>query len=327
MSKAKFENPIRAYWRVLFDERVRTYVVVTAAALLVIFVAQLMSGSLIAGAVPMAIGLTALGLRWVGMPVVCVAATAYFQAMPFGIPIGGSIPNDPRTTHFRIQDLMLATAVVVYLIAQYRVYSLAHLAVPDERLPRYRRGDDKPDLRDPDLITEQEVPQLVMMAAAVVVVGQLLWFALSEIVLDFHQMPPIRARQPGLFARDRDALNPQASRWLLFVLAFGLLVFFARLVFWYWRLRTLNRVEAQMVLADTGWAEMRREAARQETWRAWGKYRARRRLPRPKPKPREPRKPWVGAALMRSGVINVIAVVIAITMVGFGVWLFDSRRR
>ncbi|QEL13900.1 hypothetical protein [Limnoglobus roseus] len=326
--KPKPENRIWAYWRVLLDERVRTYVVVTAAALLVIFVAQLMSGSLIAGAVPFAIGLTALGLRWVGMPVVCVLSVAYFQALPFGIPINGGFPIDARQTHFRIQDLLLVMAVVVYLIAQYRVYSLAHMAVPDERQLRYQRGD-KPDLRDPALISEQEVPQLMVAAAAVVIAGQMIWLGLSEVVLDFRQLPPIRPRQAGMFGSVEGAMPPQASRWLLFVLSFGVLVFVTRLAFWYWKLRTLNRAEAQMILADAGWAEMRREAARQETWRAWGKYRARRLLPKPKLKrrPSDPVKPWVGAAIFRSCLIMVIAGVIAILLVAFGVWLLDSRRR
>lgn len=324
MSDAKYTNDIWAYWRVLLDERVRTYVVVTAAALLVIFVAQLMTGSLIAGGLPFAVGLLALALRWVAMPVVCVVAVVWFQALPFGVPIGGNYAIPTRATHFRLQDLLLGMAVVVYLVAQFRVYSLAHLAVPDERQPRFRRKSDKPDLRDPDLIDEAETPQLIVLAAVALVAGQLAWLAVNELVLDFHLFPPIRLRP----ASGRDGSVPlHESRFLLFVLAFGVGVFLLRLGFWYWRLRTLSRAEGQLVLADTGWTEMRREAARQETWRAWGKYRSREAPPKPKPKRREPGKPWVGAAMVRAFLIVGIAFVVTILMVCAGVWLMESRRR
>lgn len=325
MSDAPYKNDVWAYWRVLMDERVRTYVVVTAAALLVIFVAQLMTGTLIAGGVPFALGLFALALRWTAMPVVCVVAVVWFQALPFGVPVGGPGPIPAQFTHFRIQDLLLCMAVVVYLTAQYRLYSLAHMAVPDERLPRYRRNSDRPDLRDPDLIDEAETPQLLVLAAAALVLGQLAWLALTELVLDFHRLPPVRLRPPG-FARD-GSVPPHESRFLLFVLAFGGAVFLARLAFWYWRLRTLTPTEGQMILADAGWAEMRREAARQETWRAWGKYRSRVVKPKPKPKRREPAKPWVGAAVVRAFLIVAIAFVVTILMVCAGVWIMESRGR
>lgn len=325
MSEQK--NNLTFYWNRLLDERVRTYVVVAAAALLVIFVAQLMSGSLVAGLIPLFVGLTALGLRWVAMPVVCVITVAYFQALPFGVPVGRAYEIDPRFTHFRMQDLLLAAAVVVYLIAQYRVYSLAHLAVPDERDPRFRKANALPDRRDPDLIDEREIPQLLVTAAVVIVAGQIAWLALSELVLDFHRLPPIRLRPAGGMRFD-GAHSPATSRWLLFVITFGVTIFLARLAFWYWRIRSLNRDEAQLVLADTGWSEMRREAARQETWRSFGKYRRRPAPPRPKlkPKPRSD-KPWLGPAVVRGCLIVLIALAIAIVMVCAGAWFMDMRRQ
>jgi hypothetical protein len=320
------KNNLTFYWNRLLDERVRTYVVVTAAALMVIFVAQIMSGSLIAGLIPLIMGATALGLRWTAMPVLCVVAVAWFQALPFGVPVGRAFNQDPRFTHFRMQDLLLGAAVVVYLIAQYRVYTLAHMAVPDERDPRFRKANALPDRRDPDLIDEREVPQLLVTAAVVLVAGQVAWLVLSETVLDFRQLPPIRLR-PAAGVRFDGAHSLATSRWLLFVITFGVTIFLARLAFWYWRIRTLNRAEAQLVLADTGWSEMRREAARQETWRAFGKYRHRPAPPRPKlkPKPR-PDRPWLGAAVVRGCLIVVIAVAIALLMVCAGVWIMDARR-
>ena len=62
------------------------------------------------------------------MPAICVIAVAWFQAQPLGVPVYKLEPIDPRFTHFRFVDLLLVAAVLVYLIAQFRIYTLAHSA-------------------------------------------------------------------------------------------------------------------------------------------------------------------------------------------------------
>ena len=59
---------------------------------------------------------------------------------------------------------------------------------------------------------------------------------------------------------------------MLGALFFGFLL--VRLVFGYWRLRTMTAAEGAMVAADTSWAESHRERVRVEKWRIWGRQRA-----------------------------------------------------
>src|SRR5207249_7624622 len=76
---------------------------------------------------------------------------------------------------------------------------------------------------------------------------------------------------PPLRLVARHEVSARGSRFVLFVGVLAAVGVAARLVFWYWRLAGLNADEARLAVLDTGWAEVRREAARQETWRAWGR--------------------------------------------------------
>lgn len=316
------KDNLRAYFDRLLDERLRSYVVVVAAALLVIFVTGLIAGSLMAGLVPMLIGLAGLALRWPAMPMICAISVAWFQALPLGVPVYAPDRVDPKFTHFRIQDLMLVAAVLVYLIAQYRLYALAHRAIPNDRILQFRRpGSDLPELRDPDRVEEREIPQILVLMAGALVAGQVLWLILSETVLNFRILPPFEARDRF----NSGSVPSHASREILFALGLGLSVFFARLGFWYWKLRGLNRDEAQLVLADTGWSEMRREAARLETWRAYGKYRTRAKEVVAVPKRRKRRQePWLAKAIGRACLTLALAIFIAVVLVCGGAFALRS---
>ncbi len=309
MSEKK--DNLRAYIERLLDERLRSYVVVVAAALLVIFVSGLIGGSMYAGLIPALAGFLGLVLRWPMMPMICVGAAAWFQALPFGVPVVRMTPIDPRYTHFRIQDLLLIAAVMVYLVGQYRLYSLAHRVVPEDRTVKARRADaGPPELRDADDVREREIPQLLVAAAAALIAGQFLWLILSETILDFRILPPFRLREGGF----RDSWM-YASREVMFALGLGFALFFGRLAFWIWKLKTMDRDEAQLALADTGWAEMRREAARLESWRIHGKRRG---LPPPpvvRKKGAKPSEPWLLAAVGRACLTLFIAVFIALVLV------------
>lgn len=313
------KDNLRAYLERLLDERVRSYVVVVAAALLVIFVTGLIAGSLYAGLVPMLFGLCGLAFRWPVMPMICVVAVGWFQFHPFGIPLGATERFEPRFTHFRFGDLLLVAAVLVYLIAQYRLFALTHRAIPDDRLIPIRRTDQtQPELRDPDHVEEREIAQVMLIVGGALLAGQILWFLLSETVLNFRDLPPFESR----LGATSGSIPPLESREILFVLGLGLTIFFARLGFWYWKLRGLNRDEAQLVLADTGWSEMRREAARLETWRAYGKYRSRAKVAAPAPKKRRKRQePWLAKALGRACLTLMIAMVIAIVVICGFAWI------
>jgi hypothetical protein len=69
-------------------------------------------------------------------------------------------------------------------------------------------------------------------------------------------------------------MNTGTTRFVVLVgfLFFGMII--GRLIFGYWRLRTMNAAEGGMILLDGGWSETRRERQRQEAWRIWGRKRA-----------------------------------------------------
>jgi hypothetical protein len=333
MSQEKPKNPndIRDYWNRLLDERVRTYIVIAIAALMVVFLAQIMGGSLIAGGVPFLLGLLAMGLGWSALPVVVVVAVAWFQALPFGLPTGPQFSIPTSRTYFRITDIMLAGSVLVYLAAQYRVYSLAKRALADERPVNLVPITEVIDKRSPDLIDDSEIPRSFMAIAGIVLLAQFAWLILNSVSLDFSQFPPIR---PGVTDEERRMLPEGrtiyarvASRWVLFVLVSGVTVFLVRLGLWYWRLLTLTRDEARLIVTDTSWYEMRREAARQETWRISGIRKATAPVAIPKRVPRnQPPKPSrFFPLLVRGCFLVLIAMVVAVTLVCLGAGIMSSR--
>lgn len=247
----------------LLDPRVRGYLVTLVAALAVVFVALFQRGQLLAAGFPVALAVPGLLLRWTAMPVVVVAAVCYLLVFPTGIPFDNAAFATIRASYFEVTDLLFVAAVLCYLTAQYRLYGLTVRAVPGD-WPAAGRPPAGPETRRPaDAITGTELQWLFAGVGAAVLAGQLLWLALTQLDADFTRFPPVTPTSHGV--------APGPSRFVLFVAVFGGVAGAARLVFWYWRLHRLNADQARLVLIDTGWAEVRREAARQETWRAWGR--------------------------------------------------------
>ncbi len=263
-------NSYQAYLKVLLDERVRGYVMVAGCALISVFVIQLSTGSLIAGGIPMLIGIVAMMLRWTAMPGFFVVAVAYLAVNPFGVPMSrySDGPSRLLSSSFSPFDMLLVAAVLVYLHAQFRVYSLAQQAFPDERVKAARSKRDSLDRRPPRLISENELLMMILFALGTTIVGQFIWLLITQLEVDSKVFPPIRLRR---FTIDRirpDLFNAAVSRSLLFALGLGSLVGLLRFVLWYWQIRQWNREEAKLLLLDTGWQESRREFSRIETWRA-----------------------------------------------------------
>ena len=143
-----YPNSYQAYLKVLLDERVRGYVMVAGCALIAVFVIQLSTGSLIAGGIPMLAGILAMVLRWTAMPGVFVVTVAYLAVYPFGVVLSGG-RSSVVPSSFSPFDMLLVAAVLVYLHAQFRVYSLAKQAFPDERVKAARSIRDAQDRRPP----------------------------------------------------------------------------------------------------------------------------------------------------------------------------------
>ena len=242
----------------LFEPALRSYAVTAAASLFAIFAVQFDSGSVAAAGVPVLCGVAGLLLRWTAMPVALVATLAYFLFFPIGLPVGLGPRTLLRESHFNLDDLVLAAAVLVYLAAQYRIFDLTHPAA----------NAQAETARPASSIEESELLRSLGAVATVVIVGQALWWLVAN--REFHLGDDSPLRGVPRFRRAVDtALSAELNRFVMLVLITAIVAGLARFAFWYLRLAKLKPDEARLILIDTHWQENRRELARLETWRSW----------------------------------------------------------
>lgn len=244
----------------LRDPALRGLVIAASAALAVIFVVLFDSGSVAAAGVPVLCGVAGLLLRWTAMPIALVFTLGYFLLFPVGIPFGNPYYGYDNLTHFRIHDLTLAAALLVYLSAQFRLFALT--------TPRGHEASERP-VRT---FNPRELTREVLPLATIVLVGQGIWYFVETCELHFGTDAPLRvfpsdAMRLGAIATP-STQTVELNRFLLCAIIFIVVAAFARFCFWYFRLRSLSPVEAKQILIDTEWQGNRRELARLETWRA-----------------------------------------------------------
>jgi hypothetical protein len=184
-------------------------------------------------------------------------------------------PLTVRQTHFRIADMVLVFSALVYFRCQFRIFGLLKQAMPAET--SFQRKGEHPVRRPTSQIEPVEIAWMVGTAIGLVLIGQFLWWVANGIdVVIGDDTFPLRWADRASMARyrrtSREAgeYTPGQNRFfvILGALFFGLLV--ARLVFGYWRLRTMTPAEGAMILTDTSWSESYRERVRVEKWRIWG---------------------------------------------------------
>ncbi len=268
---------VRALYR---HPDVRNYLVTCLAALVFVFAILFGRGSDLGGLLVVVIALCGVFLRWTAAPGFVVVLVTYFLLYPTGLPeVGPARPWDVRAV-FRVEDVILAAALVVYTACQYRLLGFFSRALPAEG-PTSRSAVPPADRRPPAAVAAGEVAALLKAAVAVVVGGQLLWLALTAFEVRTDSGLTLGAAEPGYDGRfdtpRPGRLSAPGSRFILVTGGVFLAAAVAQTAFWYWRLRTLGPDEARMVLQDTAWNETRRERVRVETWRAWAKRRAERR--------------------------------------------------
>lgn len=266
----------------LHDPAIRPYLFGALGGLAMMFLMLFMNGSDIGAVLVLGWGVAALVFRWIAAPVFLILTLAYFMLFPFAIPDPDSLFNDPyrvRESHFLVQDIILVMAAVVNLRCTYRVLGIVHLSMPFEN-PLRRKGE-YPTRRPTSHIEPGEIGWMIAASAGFVALGQIVWFVVNA--LDFVPTEdgfPLKWADVSGFARYRRGprepgeYTPGGSRF--FVLTGGLFFafLFVRLIFGYWRLKTMTAAEGAMVTTDTSWSESHRERVRVEKWRVWGIIRA-----------------------------------------------------
>ena len=217
-------------------------------------------------AVPAAAG---YGLRWRRMPALTVFLLAYFLAAPALFPPGPPESFLFRLGHFDLMNMILIAATITYLAAQYRLFSLTHRAMPSD-LPGTKRTDPDPHLRKIDAIPGGEWVRLFFVTGGCVVMAEFLFLGVTELYVEPALTIPVRLTGGALSGSSGlpGELEPAISRLILTVVPFAIMLVAARFLFWYWRLSRLTPHEGTGIIADIGWAETRREALRNETFRA-----------------------------------------------------------
>ena len=278
MSKVVPLTPVKPvkpnqYRELITNPAARTYLMVAAGGLLVALLTMFLIGSLIATVTLLVVGLCGLVLRWSAMPILFVVLICYFSYAPSGLPYDfGAISNIP-TSNFRFLDVILVGSSLVYLIGQYRLFSIVRSGMPFDANKLFVKPLAKPTVRPADAPQDRELWMLFARVGIFVLGGQLLWYAITNWRIDFERVPPIVFMAPsdGYGRTDSLFVPDYLSRFLLAIGFFLTVALVSRFIFWYWRLLQLQRDQAQMVLIDTQWSEDRREMNRQEKWRGWQK--------------------------------------------------------
>jgi hypothetical protein len=279
------ELDTRTVFGILFnDPAVRNFTFSALGALGMIFLILFEQGSDIGAVLIVILGACGLFLRWPASPAFVLLVLFYFMIFPYGVPSAGYedsfLIDEDR---FRVTHILLVMSVLVYLSCQYRILGFVHQAVAFDG--QVRRRDERPARRPAALIRPAELGILFGTCAALVVVGQLLWWFANNVEIVPYEDFPLKLAKPGrttnehAFASSTDSRPPGyirtgLTRFIVLVgfLFFGMLI--ARLAFGYWRLRMMGSAEGRMILLDGSWSETSRDRQRIEKWRIWGRNRA-----------------------------------------------------
>ena len=270
------ELDLRETVQVLFrDPAVRSFTFTALGALGMIFLVLLNQASDIGGLIIVVLGVCGLVLRWSASPALVILVLTYFMIFPFGVPWDAySRSFEIEEGHFRITDVMLVLSLLVYLVCHYRIYGFVSQAVPFEGAT-WQKGE-KPLRRPAAIIPAAELGIAIGACAAFVFVGQVIWWLATSVEVVPGDDFPLRWPESDRFFGGEIAPGRLSAGMTRFVVLAGLLFFgtiLGRLVFGYWRLRTMGPAEGGMILLDSGWTETTRERQRQETWRIWGRKR------------------------------------------------------
>lgn len=236
------------------------YVVLTAAGLLVYFLVMSNMGNDTGALVAILIALPGVLARWVISPVLVLLLTTYLLIDPGFMNLYGQISGSrwftpPTPSGFNVEAVVLAAALLAYVVGHFRLTALVHQGMPDDPGFRGDREADRPPSRPTETVPPDELPKILVIGAGCLVVGQVAWLVLTA---------GERLSRPHQFASGTARLM-----LLVWVVGGGLVLAAAGLV--YLRAARMTRREASLVLRDTHFHEMRRETDRLHRWRQWFK--------------------------------------------------------
>lgn len=272
----------RTIVRILLSEPVaRNYAIAALAGLGIVFMVLLEVGgdlSAIGGLAVVILGVGGIVLHWRAAPFFILLILTYFMWTPFGSPYAAEynyFRGKVQERRFQFLDVVVVLAVLVYLMSHFRLAGLlAHAIAREGTLDR----SSDPMLRRPLAhVRPTEFGNMLVFATLLVVVGQLAWLFVSGFEVAPNKPIPLKLADHRPYVDSERFMPLGASRFFILVgvLLAGTLL--SRLVFGYWRLRTLDRGEAQMILMDESWRETSRERSRLEIWRRWARQRTEKR--------------------------------------------------
>jgi hypothetical protein len=264
MSQSVVDDPNRS-------SAARRYQLIALLALLLIFVVLLESGEEMMSLIVLLLGAVAIAFRWAIGPalvllLLMLSLTDWrqlFRNLERLISPRASrlFYWDGMTGATPLTEVVLAMAVLAFVIAQYRLLSLTRNAFPpDGRRPTPGPGPaPPPQLRDARLLEENEIAFLAVTLPLWTGIAFFFWFAMS------------------LYRVDWFGLTPEAWRILLTIWLAGAGLIGTRAIVGYLGLRRATEAEARLYLQDQIWRQTRREQARIDHWLTRARMRAQQR--------------------------------------------------
>jgi len=244
----------------------RNYFLIAVAALFIYYTLMVERSGSLTTLLVILIAVPGLTARWVVSPPLVLLLTTYLLFDPGFEGLFVMIQGYPRAWsgstgwyygQLDFTNMLLAAAILVYVIAQYRLLSLFHKSMPDDPPPR-RKGQPEPTTprRPARLFTEGELGSMLLLVPLWIAGAALGW----EMLAGYER----GERLGGVWGITRPFV-----RFMLFVWFLAMTVMLISVVFRYLALLRMSRREARLLLQDEFWLETRREQERIHRWRRW----------------------------------------------------------
>lgn len=240
------------------------YLIMTGAGLMVYGMMMVGMGNDIGAMIAILLAIPGVLARWTASPILVLLLTIYLMLDPGFMGIVGFVTGDrwflPRESdNFSLNDLLLATGLLSYVIGHFRLTALIHQSMPDDPTVRRDRDLARPPRRPAELVAPEELPRTLVVAAGCVVVGQAAWLFVVMI--------------ERLGRSNTSVFTVGTSRFMLVAWIVGLAIMIVSAALIYMRSARMTGEEAALLLRDEFFEEGRRETDRLHRWRKWHKER------------------------------------------------------